>query len=163
MGRHRRLRLGPAATARYFITSVEKGIAASVETAVLAAAHGTFKGGFYVGTLANGGVSPGPYHDFAGKIPASVTSELATITTGIENGTISVEPVQLPGGGGHAGHVGLLRLLRVTHAPRLIQSRLRTQPDVNGAASRSGMAPGREGTGPVTDRPGSSCEAGGAR
>ncbi|HTW08576.1 MAG TPA: BMP family ABC transporter substrate-binding protein, partial [Acidimicrobiales bacterium] len=35
----------------YFITSVDKGIVPSVETAVLAAAHGTFKGGFYTGTL----------------------------------------------------------------------------------------------------------------
>jgi basic membrane protein A len=86
----------------YFITSVEKGIAASVETAVLAAAHGTFKGGFYVGTLANGGASIAPYHDWAngtdgaGTVPASVTSELATITTGIENGSISVNPCSYP-------------------------------------------------------------------
>jgi basic membrane protein A len=85
-----------ASACQYFITSVEKGIAASVETAVLAAAHGTFKGGFYVGTLANGGASIAPYHDFTGKIPASVTSELATITTGIENGSISVNPCSYP-------------------------------------------------------------------
>jgi basic membrane protein A len=85
-----------------FITSVEKGIAASVETAVLAAAHGTFKGGFYLGTLSNGGVSLAPYHDWAtgadgaGTVPASVQSELATITTGIENGSISVNPCSYP-------------------------------------------------------------------
>ena len=52
---------------KYFITSVEKGIAPSVETAVLAAAHGTFKGGFYNGNLTNDGVSLAPYHDFASK------------------------------------------------------------------------------------------------
>ena len=41
---------------KYFITSVEKGIQTAVKTAVLGAAHGTFKGGNYIGTLSNGGV-----------------------------------------------------------------------------------------------------------
>ena len=36
-----------------------------MKTAVLSAASGTFKGGNYVGTLANGGVSLAPFHDFA--------------------------------------------------------------------------------------------------
>jgi basic membrane protein A len=80
----------------YFITSVEKGIAPSVETAVLAAVHGTFKGGFYTGTLANGGVALAPYHDFASKIPASVQSELNTIKSGIDSGSISVNPCSYP-------------------------------------------------------------------
>jgi basic membrane protein A len=80
----------------YFITSVDKGILPSVETAVLAAVHGTFKGGFYTGTLANDGVSLAPYHDFASKIPASVTSELNTVKTGIESGKISVNPCSYP-------------------------------------------------------------------
>ena len=81
---------------KHFITSVDKGIAPSVETAVLAAVHGTFKGGFYIGNLANGGVSLAPYHDFASKIPASVTSELNTIKAGIESGKISVNPCSYP-------------------------------------------------------------------
>jgi basic membrane protein A len=80
----------------YFITSVEKGIAPSVETAVLGAVHSTFKGGFYTGTLANGGVALAPYHHFAGKIPASVLSELSTIKSGIDSGTISVNPCSYP-------------------------------------------------------------------
>ena len=80
----------------FFITSVEKGIAPSVETAVLAAVHNTFKGGFYTGTLANGGVTLAPYHDFTSKIPASVQSELGTIKSGIESGTISVNPCSYP-------------------------------------------------------------------
>ena len=73
---------------KYFITSVEKGITTAVKTAVLAAAKGTFKGGNYVGTLANGGVQLAPYHDFASKVPAALQSELAKIKTQIENGTI---------------------------------------------------------------------------
>jgi basic membrane protein A len=81
---------------QYFITSVDKGIAASVEPAVLAAAHGAFKGGYYTGDLANGGVALAPYHDFANKIPASVQSELATIKAGIDSGTISVNPCNYP-------------------------------------------------------------------
>jgi basic membrane protein A len=76
----------------FFITSVEKGIAPSVETAVLAAVHNTFKGGFYTGTLANGGVTLAPYHDFTSKVSASVQSELSTIKSGIDSGTISVNP-----------------------------------------------------------------------
>jgi basic membrane protein A len=88
--------ISDASGCQYFITSVEKGIAPSVETAVLAAVHGTFKGGFYTGTLANGGVTLAPYHDFASKILASVTSELATIKSGIESGSISVNPCSYP-------------------------------------------------------------------
>jgi basic membrane protein A len=73
---------------KYFITSVEKGIVPAVKNAVLNAAHGTFSGGNYIGTLANDGVTLAPYHDFASKVPASLQSELATIKTQIENGTI---------------------------------------------------------------------------
>jgi basic membrane protein A and related proteins len=73
---------------KYFITSVEKGIVTAVKNAVLNAAHGTFSGGNYIGTLANGGVGLAPYHDFASKVPASLQAELATIKTQIENGTI---------------------------------------------------------------------------
>jgi basic membrane protein A and related proteins len=73
---------------KYWITSVEKGITTAVKLAVLNAASGKFSGGNYIGTLANGGVGLAPYHDFAGKVPASLQSELAQITTQIENGTI---------------------------------------------------------------------------
>ena len=80
---------------KYFITSVEKGIQTAVKTAVLNAAHGTFKGGNYIGTLANGGVTLAPYHDFASKVPAALQSELAKIKTGIENGSIKT-PTKSP-------------------------------------------------------------------
>ena len=73
---------------QYFISSVTKGIQASVKTAVLSAASGSFKGGNYVGTIANGGAVLSPFHDFAGKVPASLQAELKTIETGIENGSI---------------------------------------------------------------------------
>jgi len=73
---------------KYFISSVEKGIVAAVKTAVLNADHGSFKGGNYIGTLANGGVTLAPFHDFASKVPASLQSELAKAKAGIENGSI---------------------------------------------------------------------------
>ena len=72
----------------YMITSVTKGITEAVKTAVLAAADNTFKGGTYIGTLANGGAVLSPYHDFASKIPAALQSELVTIKSEIESGKI---------------------------------------------------------------------------
>jgi basic membrane protein A len=80
---------------KYFITSVQKGIATAVSNAVETTASGTFKGGNYIGTLANGGVALAPYHDFASQVPSSLQSELATVKTGIENGTIQT-PTKSP-------------------------------------------------------------------
>lgn len=79
-----------------FITSVTKGITTSVSQAVEAAAKGTFNGGVYVGTLANGGVALAPFHDFQSKIPAKVQTALQTIKAGIESGKISVDPNSYP-------------------------------------------------------------------
>jgi basic membrane protein A len=73
---------------KYFITSIDKGIKSSVNAAVTAAQAGTFKGGDYVGTLANGGVGLAPFHDFASKIPASVVAALNTIKADIISGKI---------------------------------------------------------------------------
>ncbi len=73
---------------RYFITSVEKGVVASVKATVLSAANGTFKGGTYVGTLSNGGAVLSGFHEFATKVPQSLQTELTQLTMGIENGSI---------------------------------------------------------------------------
>ena len=75
---------------KYFITSVQKGIVAAVSTAVTGTANGTFKGGNYVGTLANGGVALAPFHDFDSKVPAALKSELAQVKAGIVDGSITV-------------------------------------------------------------------------
>ena len=75
---------------KYFITSVTKGIQAAVKTAVTGAASGAFKGGNYIGTLSNGGVGLAPFHDFQSQVPSSLQSELSTIQSGIENGSITV-------------------------------------------------------------------------
>jgi basic membrane protein A and related proteins len=80
---------------KYFISSVTKGIQSAVKTAVLSAASGSFKGGTYIGTLSNGGAILAPYHDFQNVVPAALQSELKTLMTGIENGTIQT-PTKSP-------------------------------------------------------------------
>jgi basic membrane protein A and related proteins len=80
---------------KYFITSVTKGIVAAVKNAVLTAAAKTFKGGTYVGTLANGGAVLAPFHDFSSQVPATLQAELKTVEAGIENGTIQT-PTKSP-------------------------------------------------------------------
>jgi basic membrane protein A len=80
---------------KYFITSVEKGIVSAVKNVVLSAAGGTFKGGTYVGNLANGGVTLAPFHDFSSKVPASLQGELAQLGAGIVSGSIQT-PTKSP-------------------------------------------------------------------
>jgi len=74
---------------------VEKGIDVAVKTAVLASQSGSFKGGNYIGTLANGGVTMAPLHDFTSKVPAALQAELRTIGIGIAGGQIQT-PTKSP-------------------------------------------------------------------
>lgn len=74
------------------LTSVQKGIAVSVEAAIKEAVNGTFSGGNYVGTLKNDGVGMAPFHDMDSKVSSSMKSELDTIKKGIIDGSISVDP-----------------------------------------------------------------------
>ena len=80
---------------KYMVTSVTKGIQSAVKSAVQQAASGSFKGGTYIGTLANGGAVLSPFHDYSSKVPAALQSELKTIETGIENGSIAT-PTKAP-------------------------------------------------------------------
>ena len=73
---------------KYFISSVTQDIQAAVKNAVLSAANGTFKGGNYVGDLANGGVALSPFRGFASQVPTSLRSELNTIKAEIISGQI---------------------------------------------------------------------------
>jgi basic membrane protein A len=79
----------------YFITSVEKGIQSAVKTAIRSAAANKFKGGNYIGTLKNGGVTLAPFHDFTGKVPAKLKTELRQVEAGIINGSIKT-PTKSP-------------------------------------------------------------------
>jgi basic membrane protein A len=76
---------------KYFISSVTKGIQATVKASVLAAADGTFSGGNFVGNLKNDGVGLAPFHDWDSKVPAELKSELDQIKADIISGTIKVE------------------------------------------------------------------------
>jgi basic membrane protein A len=77
----------------WFLASATKGVEPSVKAAVLAAATGKFKGGTYVGTLKNSGT--GTTVD-SKSVSAALKTELATLTKGIEAGTISVDPTTYP-------------------------------------------------------------------
>lgn len=79
-----------------FLSSVVKGLTTSVQTYVGAAVAGKIPATGYVGTLANGGTGLAPYHQFASKVPASVTSELATVSKGIQDGSIKVTSPSAP-------------------------------------------------------------------
>ncbi len=82
-----------AADCSWFVGTVAKGVEPSVRDAVLAAASGKFKAGTYLGTLKNQGTAL----EYGGiSIPASVKSQIATITKGIESGRISVNPNSYP-------------------------------------------------------------------
>ncbi len=80
---------------KYFVTSVEKGIVPAVKTSVTSAASGTFQGGTYVGTLANGGAVLAPFHDFASKVPAALQTELQQVGAVIASGSIQT-PTKSP-------------------------------------------------------------------
>ena len=88
---------------------------------MLAAANGTFKGGNYIGTLANGGVVLSPFHDFASKVPASLQSELNTIKHRSSDGKIKPAD-QEPGQSGVETDLwqpcGARRCSRCAHWPR---------------------------------------------
>ncbi len=79
-----------------FISSVVKGIAVSVKGAITGAQGGTFKGGDYIGTLANDGVGISPYHDFSSKVPQTLKTELDQIKAQIISGAIKVTSPSQP-------------------------------------------------------------------
>ncbi len=81
-----------AADCNLFLNSVTKGVTASVKAAVLEQASGSYQGGDYVGTLANGGAAfvQDSKSAMAKMLPKSVLTAVAAITKGIENGSIKV-------------------------------------------------------------------------
>ena len=78
------------------LTSVTKGIDAAVATEVEQAAKGNFSTTSYIGTLENNGTALAPFHDFASKVPATLTSELATIKAQIISGAIKITSKNQP-------------------------------------------------------------------
>ncbi|MBC7236281.1 MAG: extracellular solute-binding protein, partial [Chloroflexi bacterium] len=61
------------------LTSVLKNMDVAVFEAIKQAQEGTFKGGTYLGTLANNGVGLAPFHEFEDDVPAELKQELETL------------------------------------------------------------------------------------
>ncbi|WP_408612505.1 BMP family lipoprotein [Glycomyces niveus] len=82
------------------ITSAEKGLETALKDSVLAAYDAANGGeaitGSYVGTLANGGVSLAPFHDFDAAVSDETKAELDALTQQIIDGTLVVESAASP-------------------------------------------------------------------
>ena len=78
------------------LTSVMKEIGASVEQAITDSVNGNFSATPYVGTLANGGVSLAPFHDFDAKVPAELKDDLQKLTEDIKAGKLTIESQNAP-------------------------------------------------------------------
>jgi basic membrane protein A len=85
-----------SAYAPVIMTSVTKGIATAVKTAVTDAYNGKFTSTAFIGTLANNGTGLAPFHDFSSKVPASLQSELNTVKADIISGTIKITSPNQP-------------------------------------------------------------------
>ena len=59
-----------------------------MKVAGVAAAPGAFRGGTYVGTLANGGAVLAPFHTWATKVPATLQAEVKSVEAQIIAGKI---------------------------------------------------------------------------
>ena len=79
------------------LTSVVKGIDASVDDVVVAAANGEFDNEPYVGTLENDGVGIAPFHDFEDRVPTDLQQQLEDISAKIIAGEIEVTSESTPG------------------------------------------------------------------
>ena len=78
------------------VTSVMKEIGASVEQAIQDSVNGKFSSTPYVGTLANGGVSIAPFHDFDDKVSAELKADLTKLTDDIKTGKLVIESQNAP-------------------------------------------------------------------
>lgn len=75
------------------LTSVVKKMDAAVYDAIEAVLDGTFTGGLYWGTLANGAVDIAPFHEYEDDVPASLRGELEQIRQLIINGDIDIDAI----------------------------------------------------------------------
>jgi len=82
--------------ASIIMTSVTKGIDTAVATEVKNAAAGDFSTTSYIGTLANGGTTLAPFHDFASKVSSTLQGELTTVKADIISGTIKITSPNQP-------------------------------------------------------------------
>jgi basic membrane protein A len=74
------------------LTSVVKQLDVSVFQAAEAVQAGTFAGGVYVGSLANGGVGLAPYYDNQTLLPTDIQEELLALAEAISAGEVPTRP-----------------------------------------------------------------------
>ncbi|HYP45982.1 MAG TPA: BMP family ABC transporter substrate-binding protein [Propionibacteriaceae bacterium] len=77
-------------------SSVYKGMDVAVADVIKATKDGSFSNKPYVGNLENDGTGLAPYHEFDGKIPAELKSEIDKIKADIISGTIKIESKSQP-------------------------------------------------------------------
>ena len=78
------------------LTSVMKEIGAAVEQAIQDSVKGKFTSEHYIGTLANGGVSLAPFHDFETQVPKELRQDLNKLTEDIKKGRLVIESPNAP-------------------------------------------------------------------
>jgi basic membrane protein A len=78
------------------LTSIMKGMQVGVADVVKSTADGKFDNSPFVGTLANGGVSIAPFHDFESKVDPGLKAELDALTADIVSGKVKVESPSSP-------------------------------------------------------------------
>lgn len=71
------------------LTSVLKNMDVTVYDTVKQVKDGTFKGGVYVGTLANNGVGLADYHDFNKTVPQTLKDEITQLRKDLVSGKVS--------------------------------------------------------------------------
>lgn len=78
------------------LVSIQKGIEVAVHEAIASAVSGSYDTSLYVGTLENGGVLLGEFHDFDSKIDPALKGELDAVKAGIIDGSIDASSVSSP-------------------------------------------------------------------
>ncbi len=78
------------------LTSVEKGMDVAVKDAIKSAVDGNFTNTQYVGTLSNNGTRLAAYHEFDGKIPAELKSEIDQLKKDVVDGKITIASTAQP-------------------------------------------------------------------
>ena len=78
------------------LTSVMKQIGASVEQTIKDSVEGKFSAEPYIGSLANGGVSLAPFHDFDAQVPQELKDEVEKLSEQIKSGELKIESQNSP-------------------------------------------------------------------
>ena len=73
------------------LTSVQKHLELSVQSAAKAVGDGSFKGGIHVADIKSGEIGIAPFHNFDAQVPQGIKDELNQISADIASGKIKVD------------------------------------------------------------------------